>query len=324
MYPSTLRLLLLFTVIFSLSACVSNKKYQEATLLKNHYKEQAETLRRIEAERDDLATRLQVEEEKRDQTKDQLSEISLDLVEKKTELEAIKEALKKSNRQLEEWKERHNTAEIEWKKRQENKQEAYIRLEKEKERLFYLLDEKRGILDSTLYTYEDSEIRLMAFHRWRDKQVTRIKDLRSALEKEKGRTPVDQYQLESDSLTLSLRLPFDLLFEENGDALSTKGKRALRHLGRIMKNYPEFEIWIVGHTSSSGSTDNQWNACLTRATQVTEALSSFGLPPEKLTASSRGANHPISEEDTPEGQLANKRTEIIISPNIDQLLRILF
>jgi chemotaxis protein MotB len=325
MISSTIRnLFYLFLCLLFLSACVSNKKYQEATLLKNHYKEQAETLRRVEAERDELAKRLQLEEEKREQTKDQLSEISLDLVEKNTQLEATKKTLNQRNSELDDWKERYQNDKKRFEEREENAQKAYTRLEKEKERLFYLLGEKRESLDSILYTYEDSEVQLMAFHRWRDKQVARMKDLRLKLEEGVGRNPQDSYSLESDSLSLKINLPFDLLFEENGDALSAKGKKSLRKLARILKTYPEFEFGIVGHTSAAGSTDNQWNACLTRATQVTEVLTSFGLPAEKLTASSRGANHPVASEESPEGQRANKRTEIMISPGLEQLLQLLY
>lgn len=324
MNRSNLPTFILLLSLLSLSSCVSNKKYQELNLLKNHYKEQAETLRKVEAERDALALQLEEQRQKQQQTKDQLTEISLDMIEKKTRLEEREKSLERLETEHQRLQAGYAEDRQKWSAQLDNAQRAYERKEMEAERLFYMLGEDRNLLDSTLFTYEDSERRLMRFHRERDRIMAEMATLGERLQKEIGRTAADQFTLSSDSVSLTLRLEYDFLYEESGDALSAPGARAIRHIARILKDFQAYQLTVAAHTSASGSTDNQWNACLTRAALVTTALAKNGLPPEKLTAASRGSFHPIAGEDSPEGQLANKRTELIISPKVDELLQILF
>lgn len=119
-----------------------------------------------------------------------------------------------------------------------------------------------------------------------------------------------------------------LMFASGKAEVQDKGKEALDVLAKVLKKNPEFEILIEGHTdnvpiSTSKFKDN-WDLSVARATSMVRLLEDdHGLDPDRLTASGRGKHDPKASNDTAEGRAKNRRTEIILSPNLDEIMEYL-
>lgn len=119
-----------------------------------------------------------------------------------------------------------------------------------------------------------------------------------------------------------------LMFASGKANVQDKGKEALEVLAKVLKKNPEFEILIEGHTdnvpiSTSKYKDN-WDLSVARATSMVRLLNeTHGLDAERLTASGRGEHDPKTSNDTATGRAQNRRTEIILSPNLDEIMEYL-
>jgi len=129
--------------------------------------------------------------------------------------------------------------------------------------------------------------------------------------------------------TVSVDFSDSLLF--NGDsasyALSDKGKAVLGRLARALNNGPDVEFLVEGHTDSlayqQGELQDNWDLSAKRATSVVRILQSqYNIAPQRMTAAGRSEYVTVAPNDTPEGRTANRRTRIIFTPDLDQLLRL--
>lgn len=109
------------------------------------------------------------------------------------------------------------------------------------------------------------------------------------------------------------------LFSLGGTVLSGAGKDLLGQIGSTLADRSDANIKIVGHTDNiptgSGSRfANNEELSLARATSALSYMTSIGVPAERLSVSGYGAAYPIASNDTDEGQLANRRVEIVLTP----------
>lgn len=144
-------------------------------------------------------------------------------------------------------------------------------------------------------------------------------------------------QLESfaGELTVELRdgkvyvaMSDKLLFKSGSVKIDEQGKKALEQLASVIKNTNDIDIVIEGHTdnvpiSTSRFTDN-WDLSVIRATSITRVLiEDYGLNPERLVPAGRGQHYPVHDNETAAGRALNRRTEIVLSPNLDEIRKIL-
>lgn len=118
-----------------------------------------------------------------------------------------------------------------------------------------------------------------------------------------------------------------LLFQSGSDVVETKGQDALKKLAVVLFKNPDIDIFVEGHTDSipikTARYKDNWDLSSARATSVIRLLASQGLDSRRLTASGRGEYYPVSSNSTPEGRQKNRRTEIILSPKLDLLMKYL-
>ncbi len=122
---------------------------------------------------------------------------------------------------------------------------------------------------------------------------------------------------------LHIVLGHQLLFGEGEESVSWDGKTALRQVTEVLTKHRDLDIAVVGHTSSDGIASRNWEISVLRATAVANVLSSYGIAPESITASGRGFYEPVASNLTLEGREKNNRTEIILSPDWDELYKLL-
>lgn len=111
----------------------------------------------------------------------------------------------------------------------------------------------------------------------------------------------------------------NLLFAKGSTTLDNTGKDALKKLADVLNENPDIDINVEGHTDPDGSVDRNWDLSVSRATTIVKLLSSYGVNPERLTASGRALFNPIAPNDTEANKSKNRRTEIILSPKLDEL-----
>ena len=103
----------------------------------------------------------------------------------------------------------------------------------------------------------------------------------------------------------------------------------MQRLAPILENNPDIFITVEGHTDdvpvrNNPSYHDNWDLSVKRATSVVRILlDNSSIDPGRLIASGRGEYLPLDEGKTPEARQKNRRTEIILTPNLDELYRIL-
>ena len=119
-----------------------------------------------------------------------------------------------------------------------------------------------------------------------------------------------------------------LLFQSGSYNLDEKGKGALQKLSKVLTEQENITIVVEGHTddvpyNSSGTIKDNWDLSVLRATNVVRELQKSGVDVTILSASGRGPYIPKVEGKTKEARAKNRRTEIIISPNLDELYKMI-
>jgi chemotaxis protein MotB len=137
----------------------------------------------------------------------------------------------------------------------------------------------------------------------------------------------------SDELTIEIKegkvyvsMSDKLMFQSGSAEVQSKGKEALTILARVLNANPDFEISVEGHTDnvpiSNGSKyKDNWDLSVARATSMVRLLTDEHMvDPLRITASGRGEFKPKTSNDSAEGRAKNRRTEIILSPRLAELM----
>lgn len=120
-----------------------------------------------------------------------------------------------------------------------------------------------------------------------------------------------------------------LLFESGSWAVGTEGRKAVRQLGTVLAQNPDIAVLIEGHTDNvpytgSGQVHGNWDLSTKRATAIVDILNENGdINPENLTAAGRSEYAPIASNDTTEGRAKNRRIEVILTPKLDEITKLL-
>lgn len=122
---------------------------------------------------------------------------------------------------------------------------------------------------------------------------------------------------------INLKLPDAILFRSGRKKLKKEGQDALAEVAAVLKDVDR-SFLIAGHTDNvplkkGGRFKNNWHLSTARAVSVVELMIDKGVPPERLAAVGFGEFDPIESNDTPEGKKKNRRLEIILLPQIEQI-----
>ena len=120
-----------------------------------------------------------------------------------------------------------------------------------------------------------------------------------------------------------------LLFSSGSIKVDTKGVSALSQLAGVLSGNSDVNILVEGHTDNvpisrkSQYMNDNWDLSVMRATSIVKILVDNGVNPNNVTASGKGEFSPVAENDTAENKALNRRTEIILTPKLDELFQIL-
>ncbi|TNJ44177.1 OmpA family protein [Tamlana fucoidanivorans] len=120
-----------------------------------------------------------------------------------------------------------------------------------------------------------------------------------------------------------------LLFNSGSWAVGSEGRRAVEQLGSVLALNPDIAVLIEGHTdnvpySGNGPLTSNWDLSTKRATSIVNILNeNSSINPENLTAAGRGEFAPIATNSSPIGRAKNRRIEVILTPKLDELSKLL-
>ena len=120
-----------------------------------------------------------------------------------------------------------------------------------------------------------------------------------------------------------------LLFKSGSWSVGSEGRKAVNQLGNVLAENPDIAILIEGHTDNDPYKGNaqlsgNWDLSTKRATAIVNILrENASINPENLTAAGRGEYAPIATNDTAEGKAKNRRIEVILTPKLDEISKLL-
>ncbi len=119
-----------------------------------------------------------------------------------------------------------------------------------------------------------------------------------------------------------------LLFNSGRYAVTEPAKVVLGKVAKVLMAYPDIEFMVEGHTDSvpihNDCIEDNWDLSVKRATSVVRVLQGqYGIPPARMTASGHSEYSPVTSNATADGRALNRRTRIIILPQLDQFFKLL-
>ena len=122
-----------------------------------------------------------------------------------------------------------------------------------------------------------------------------------------------------------ISLADNMLFKSGSYQINERAMETLSKIAKIIKDYRDYEVLVEGNTDnvpiSRTNIRNNWDLSALRASSVVQVLQTkFGVNPSRLSAAGRGEYNPIADNSTDTGRQRNRRTEIIITPKLDQFL----
>ena len=285
-------------IALCLTSCVSNRVFNDLesryALLKDNYNRQTKSIETLNAEIKDLTKKFVALEETLEETEDSLNqkqqkleqlESSLDLLKQNSET-ALKERIAENEALMEKIAEREN--ELADRMARVDELEGLITRQQEAMRN---LKEK---LSDALLNFEDKGLTVEA----RDGKVY-------------------------------VSMENKLLFKSGSWTVGADGRLAIEELGNVLADNPDIAILIEGHTdnvpfSGKGPLKGNWDLSTKRATAiVNQLLENPDILPQNLTAAGRGEYLPIAPNSTREGRAANRRIEVVLSPQLDEIKQII-
>ncbi|MEP7253414.1 MAG: OmpA family protein [Ginsengibacter sp.] len=122
-----------------------------------------------------------------------------------------------------------------------------------------------------------------------------------------------------------ISLSDNMLYKSGSYEISDQANSTLSKIAKIITDYKDYDVLIEGNTDNvpiaKPNIRNNWDLSALRASSVVQALqNNFAVDPKRLTAGGRGEYNPVTANDTPDGKSRNRRTEIIITPKLDQFM----
>ncbi len=347
MYTFSKRLLLIILPAILLTSCVAEKRFQDEVSARAKAEEERARLKSenidLKALRDDLERRVADNERQLEGLRKDTTVLSSTLARMTSNYEKLNETYDKLLEQM--GKVREGNAEDTRRLMRELQaaREGIQVKEDELRKLELALAKKEGNLDNmrsdlqrSQKELEDKQLQLQA----RSKRISDLEEILSrkdsaviALKNNIANALLgfaDQgLTVEQKNGKVYVSLEEQLLFQSGSWVVDAKGKEAIIKLGKVLQTQPEVGILVEGHTDNvpyggNGNVTDNWDLSVKRATSIVKILmANSSVNPTQLTAAGRSEYLPLDPLNTKEARAKNRRTEIIITPKLNELFQIL-
>ncbi|HRN57967.1 MAG TPA: OmpA family protein [Agriterribacter sp.] len=272
-------------VFAGLTSCVSKKKFTEAT---NAISALQQDSLRFESDLAILRKNLRESNQQYEDLKKQLSDIASAKSLKEQELDKARQLLSSTEQQLSSTQEQ---------------------------------------LSSTALTIEEQQKRLEALQKLIDQQRSVVENLRNTINKALGQYKAEDLDVFVKDGKVYVSLQEKLLFKSGSAVVGKEGQEALGKIAQVLNTDPKIQIVVEGHTDSipiRRTFEDNWALSTARAVSIVRILTKdYQVDPARVVASGHSYFDPRDTNATPEGRALNRRTEIILSPNLDELYRLM-
>lgn len=308
---------ILVVIAFTLNACVSKKVYQD---LESKFNKLRSSNAALIEEKDNLLV-----------VKKTLEDDLLKLNKEYDDLSVQKEIL---DNQLTALQSKYNNLDESYKALTAQSSKKLAEQSQKNQELLTQLDEKEQKLAAESLRLE----KLLAELNERSAQIEELQRLINAKESQmqqlKDAISNALHNFEGKGLTVEhkngkiyVSMENKLLFNSGSWAVGSEGKKAVQQLASVLSQNPDIHVLIEGHTddvpyNGNTITDN-WDLSVKRATAIVRILESNKVNPMQITAAGRSEYIPVGTNKTAEGKAKNRRIEIILTPNLDEISKLL-
>ncbi|MDN3687716.1 OmpA/MotB family protein [Cyclobacterium jeungdonense] len=160
-----------------------------------------------------------------------------------------------------------------------------------------------------------------------DEQRAVMENLKTTIDKALVQYRSDELQINEQDGKLYVSLQDKLLFSSGSATVNREGREALGKLAVVLNNSPDIQIMVEGHTDNvpiRGSFEDNWELSTARATAIVRILTgTYDVAPERVIAAGRSFYEPKAPNESQEGRAKNRRTEIILTPRLNELFQLL-
>jgi len=182
------------------------------------------------------------------------------------------------------------------------------------------LETERGSMGSEL---EQAQKRMEELRKAQAQAEERAAQFRKLVSQFKALTDAGKLQVEIRENRMIVRLGDKILFDPGKTDLKPEGKDALTQVTAVLKTLPNRNFQVAGHTDNvpikSKRFRSNWDLSTARAVEVTNFMIAAGMEPKRLSAAGYADQSPVAPNDTPANMAKNRRIEITLVPNLDDL-----
>lgn len=176
------------------------------------------------------------------------------------------------------------------------------------------LAQEKGVLSKDLMK---ALSKVEALRQQAEQRKARLMELRNKLQ---SMVAAGQLTVRTDGGRMIVEMAEKVLFDTGKFRLKEEGLSALAELTGILRTLEARQFQVAGHTDSAGADEMNWKLSLDRAREVVLYMVQMGMPPNRVSAAGYGKFAPVASNDTPEGMAQNRRIEIVLVPDISELL----
>ena len=178
-------------------------------------------------------------------------------------------------------------------------------------------------------TIKDQAERLKSLQDMMQAQTDRTENLKNSISNALMNYKSDELNVYQKDGKVYVSLSEKLLFKSGSDVVDPKGKEALKTLATVLNTSKDFTVAIEGHTDDvpikTQRFKDNWDLSTARASSIVRILTiDNGFDAARITASGRGEFHPLNPNSTTEERAENRRTEIILSPDLQEIYKLLY
>lgn len=182
------------------------------------------------------------------------------------------------------------------------------------------LESERGSLRSSL---EETQRALEELRARERQQQARLATFRQMLARFQSMIDSGRLRVRIVRNRMLIELSDNILFDSGDDALKPEGRDALSQIAQVLQTIQDREFQVVGHTDNipirSRRFASNWELSAARAVNVARFLIEQGMSAERISAAGYADTQPVASNSTPEGRAQNRRIEIVLMPNLDEL-----
>lgn len=316
MKPNSNTLIILATISFLvLSSCVTQKKYDE--LLSKNVK--------MEGQIDDLTKKLDIANKKIEELNQQLEELTESNNATQKELQETTQKLQLLTSEKDKLKTLYDNL-------LKNSGKLNRDLAAQQERLLSIeinLEEAKKKNDELSASLEEREKIVSELEKILAEKEQAVNELKNKVSNALLNFKENDLTVEVRNGKVYVSLSEQLLFKSGSIEVDPKGVSALQQLASALKDSPDINVMVEGHTDNvpisrkSQYMNDNWDLSVLRATSIVKILTNAGVSPGQVTATGKGEYSPVVENDSDENKQKNRRTEIILTPKLDELFKIL-